>query len=70
MPTKLTVHDVDEDIEHALKRRAATHGRSTEAEHREILIDVLRRPVRKTFAEVLAQMPDVGDDSDFDRSKL
>ena len=34
---QLTVRNVNEQIVHALKRRAAAHGRSAEAEHREIL---------------------------------
>lgn len=34
---QLTVRRVDDRIVRALKRRAAEHGRSAEAEHREIL---------------------------------
>lgn len=34
---QLLVRDVDEDLVAALKRRAASHGRSAEAEHRAIL---------------------------------
>lgn len=34
---QLTVRNVDEQVVHALKQRAAAHGRSAEAEHREIL---------------------------------
>jgi antitoxin FitA len=33
----LTVRDLDDDLVHRLRIRAAEHGRSTEAEHREIL---------------------------------
>ena len=51
----------------ALKRRAAGHGRSAEAEHRLILEQVLLRPPKRSFAEVLASMPDVGEDGDFER---
>jgi plasmid stability protein len=34
---QLTVRNVNDQIVRALKRRAADHGRSAEAEHREIL---------------------------------
>ncbi|MCY3828289.1 MAG: plasmid stabilization protein [Rhodospirillaceae bacterium] len=34
---RLTVRNVSGELVHALKRRAATNGRSAEAEHREIL---------------------------------
>jgi plasmid stability protein len=50
-----------------LKGRAIAHGRSAEAEHREILAAALSAPRRRNFAEVLASMPDVGTDADFAR---
>jgi len=37
----LTVRNLDDDIVRALRIRAAQHGRSAEAEHREILRQVL-----------------------------
>jgi plasmid stability protein len=64
--TNLVVRNVDKDVALALKRQAASHGRSAEAEHREILRAVLQRPKRRPVAEVLASMPNVGDDADFD----
>ena len=63
----LIVRNVDERIVRALKSRAGKHGRSAEAEHRELLASVLLKPKKKSFAEVLAAMPNVGDDSDFVR---
>jgi plasmid stability protein len=63
----LLVRGIDEELVEALKARAVAHGRSAEAEHREILAAALRRPRKRTFAAVLAAMPDVGDDSDFER---
>ena len=63
----LLVRGVDGEIARALKERAGAHGRSAEAEHREILKAALTRPRRRTFAQVLASMPDVGLDSDFER---
>lgn len=38
---QLTVRNVNEQIVRSLKRRAADHGRSAEAEHREILRQAL-----------------------------
>jgi len=63
----LLVRGVDEEIVRALKERAGAHGRSAEAEHREILAAALTRPRRRSFAEVLASMPNVGVDEDFER---
>jgi antitoxin FitA len=39
---QLLVRDVPQDVVEALKRRAAEHGRSAEAEHRIILEETLR----------------------------
>ena len=63
----LLVRGVDEAVVRALKERAGAHGRSAEAEHRDILAAALARPRRRSFAEVLASMPDVGIDTDFER---
>ena len=64
----LLVRGIDDAIVRALKERAGAHGRSAEAEHREILASVLARPRRRSFAEVLSAMPNVGLDADFERS--
>ncbi|MSQ51497.1 MAG: DNA-binding protein [Betaproteobacteria bacterium] len=63
----LIVRNVDERIVRALKSRAGKHGRSAEAEHREILAAVLLKSRKKSFAEVIASMPNVGRDKDFAR---
>jgi antitoxin FitA len=63
----LIVRDIDESLVRALKQRAAQHGRSAEAEHREILASVLRGPRKRRLAEVLAAIPNVGRDEDFAR---
>ncbi|MEY2831265.1 MAG: hypothetical protein RLZZ574_523 [Cyanobacteriota bacterium] len=63
----LIVRNIDESIVKALKKRASIHRVSAEAEHRKILEQVLLQPKRKSFAEVLKQIPDVGNDSNFDR---
>ena len=67
--TSLLVRGLDESLVHALKQRAAANGRSAEAEHRAILLETLQRPPRKSLAEILASMPDVGLDSDFERQQ-
>jgi plasmid stability protein len=55
----LTVRNLDDDVVRALRIRAAEHGRSAEAEHREILRQVLtgsRQPLpRVAAAERLAE---------------
>nr|WP_254431986.1 DNA-binding protein [Azonexus fungiphilus] len=61
----MVVRNIEPDVAQALKQAAAAHGRSAEAEHREILRQALFRPVRRTFKEVLASMPNVGEDEDF-----
>ncbi len=63
----LIVRNIDEAIVKALKKRASQHGISAEAEHRQILEKALLQPQRKSLAEVLRQIPNVGNDSDFDR---
>jgi plasmid stability protein len=63
----LLVRGIDETLVKALKDRAVAHGRSAEAEHREILAAALRRPRKLTFAAVVASMPNVGVDGDFER---
>ncbi len=63
----LLVRNVDDDIVQSLREQAAANGRSAEAEHRAILADALRGPKRRTFAQVLASMPRVGEDADFAR---
>jgi antitoxin FitA len=64
--SQLIVRNVSEQIVRALKRRAARHGRSAEAEHREILSAALGGDIEDaSFKAFLASMPDVGADEDF-----
>lgn len=63
---QLIVRDVDDRIARALKRRAAAHNRSAEAEHREILRAALLGG--QGFRDALLGMPDVGVDDDFERA--
>lgn len=64
---QLMVRNLPEELVKALKQRAAKHNRSAEEEHREILRAALRTPRRRHVAEVLASMPNVGLDEDFER---
>ena len=63
----LLVRGVDDDLVQALKKRAGAHGRSQEAELRAILAAALLSPPRRNLAQLLAAMPDVGVDADFQR---
>jgi antitoxin FitA len=63
----LLVRGVDDALVQALKKRAGAHGRSQEAELRAILAAALLSPPRRKLAELLAAMPDVGVDADFQR---
>lgn len=63
----LLVRGVDETVVKALKERAGAHGRSAKAEHREIPAAALTRARMRSFAEVLASIPAVGTDADFER---
>ena len=64
---QLMVRNVDEAVVRELKKRAARRNHSAEQEHREILEQALLRPRRRSLAEVLAAMPDAGEDADFER---
>ncbi len=66
---QLVVRNLPNELVQALKARAARHRRSAEQEHREILSAVLRGPRRRSVAEVLARMPNVGRDEDFARDQ-
>ena len=63
----LLVRNIDDEIVKALKKKAGRSGHSAEAEHRLILSAVLLGPKKKSFAEVLASIPNIGKDSDFRR---
>lgn len=67
---QLIVRNVDDELIRALKMQAAQKGRSAEAEHRDILRAALsRRRSTKTLKAFLSEMPDVGDDADFERPR-
>ncbi len=56
MAGNLHVRNLDDDLIARLKRRAARHGRSTEAEHREILRQALASEVEPSFDTLAAEL--------------
>ena len=56
MSRNLQVRNLDDGLVRRLKRRAARNGRSTEAEHREILRQALSAEVEPSFAELAAKL--------------
>jgi plasmid stability protein len=60
---QLLVRNLDEELVRALQVRAAQHGRSTEAEHREILKQALAKKT-PDFKAFLESMPEVGEEFD------
>lgn len=66
---QLIVRSLEAEIVRALKVRAAEHGRSAEAEHREILRQALRPEPTTTIKDHLLAIPEVGHDEDFERQQ-
>lgn len=64
---ELILRNLEDQVVHALERRAARHGRSIEAEHREILEVALASEPTEDPKSVLLEMPAVGDDGDYER---
>jgi plasmid stability protein len=56
MPGNLHVRNLDDELIARLKRRAARHGRSAEAEHREILRQALAAEVEPSFDTLAAEL--------------
>jgi antitoxin FitA len=56
MPGNLHVRNLDDELIAKLKRRAARHGRSTEAEHREILRQALAGDDEPSFDKLAADL--------------
>jgi antitoxin FitA len=56
MAGNLHVRNLDDDLIARLKRRAARHGRSSEAEHREILRQALLDEVEPSFDTLAAEL--------------
>ncbi len=56
MPGNLHVRNLEDDLIARLKRRAQRHGRSTEAEHREILRQALAGDDECSFEKLAADL--------------
>ena len=56
MSGNLHVRNLEDDLIVRLKRRAARHGRSTEAEHREILRQALANEDEPSFDKLAADL--------------
>ena len=56
MPGNLHVRNLEDELIARLKRRAARHGRSTEAEHREILRQILAGEEESSFEKLAADL--------------
>ena len=66
---QLIVRNLEEEVVRELRLRAARHGRSAEAEHREILREaLLPAKDRRSLKELLLAIPEAGNDADFERS--
>lgn len=52
----LTVRNVSDEVHRALRMRAAEHGRSTEAEIRDILENAVRSAQRVRMGDALAEL--------------
>jgi len=67
---QLIVRNLEDSVVRALRERAASKGRSTEAEHREILREALSRIRRGTsLKSLLSEIPNAGGDADFARPR-
>ena len=64
---QLLVRDIESDVVRELKLRAARNGHSAEEEHRQILREVLRLRRGALLKGLLLDIPDVGEDWDFER---
>jgi antitoxin FitA len=56
VPGNLYVRNLEYDLIARLKRRAARHGRSVEAEHREILRQALTAEIEPSFETLAAEL--------------
>lgn len=63
---QLIVRNIEDEVVAKLKLRAAEHGRSAEAEHRELLREALLGRPRPSLKAQLLSMPDLGEDADFE----
>jgi plasmid stability protein len=73
MAGQLIVRNLEDEVVDALRKRAARHGRSAEAEHRLILREALLAPpvrLKPSLKDLMRAIPKAdsnGDDPDFSR---
>lgn len=70
MAKSLHVRNLDADLIRRLKQRAARHGRSTEAEHREILRQALSEEGEISFEELAARLRKLAEDQHHTPSEI
>lgn len=64
------VRNLEDEVVDGFNARAAAHGRSAEAEHREVLRAAFKGPAAgRSLWDRLTAMPDVGDGADFEASR-
>ena len=67
---QLILNNVEEELVEELKLRAARNGKSPEEELRQIVERALgAKPGVPPLEDLLAQMPNVGEDEDFERRR-
>ena len=49
----LTIRGLDDDIRDRLRLRAATHGRSMEAEARSIIAEAVASPIERSLVDIM-----------------
>ena len=70
MSQQLTIRGLDSQVVKDLRILAASHGRSMEAEIREILTEsVTRGHVEQSLKDLLLAMPNLGEDANFERTQ-
>jgi hypothetical protein len=69
MATDLISHNPAKEAEPSLQELEALIGPGVSPEHRAFLLKALTTTSSRAFNELLCSMPDVGEDSDFARSK-
>jgi plasmid stability protein len=52
----LTIRGLDDDIRDRLRLRAATHGRSMEAEVRSIIAEAVASPIERSLVDIMLAM--------------
>ena len=52
----ITIRGLDDDIRDRLRLRAATHGRSMEAEARSILAEAVSSPIERSLVDIMLAM--------------